>query len=696
MERGSVRKGSLVVTAVLAVFVLFVFREEALELGQRFPGAGTALIPRDSTYVGHNILADKPNVPPEPEPVEGAFELEGGIVQMAHQFVSDRSEAYRDAGLSPERFAMRGVGALAARHGAVLVATLPGGSVEKFSTAEAGTNEVIVTNVAGLGGDGAFPTAGVLTGEDCSLLTIWVRVDGPEIFAGKAKMVPQLVPSNDKWQPCQWSFPFDLAIPGDYRVDAKLLLWNGAVEFDGMTQCAEQTKEENGTAVMHEYPQRAGFKGFKMYDPVLACCEICTRLGPGCRQWATPPLQLPQPSLASNGCDLFFGNDTDPALVPVSHLIPNATVTLPYSGRRQRIMDRRLLGAAKVKQMHGAPYELPTMQFLGCGWSYHYTLDFPCLSGNLDDRVPMSARSFTLPPAVGELDPVEDPQLPLCTIANEAQGEHYGRWVRAPYPGPEACPEPWKADPQFNTRFDITMVDPHRPNCWHRDNLSVVGHKCMEVNCKLIDPTSRWMSDLHQEKEWYGTWQPYNCRYIEFTNEQLSRCLVEQKISSIRTDGASISQYLNEYLDQRLKDVALYDQIPHSRNIVLSTLRLLARAKLPLYKIEEAFQNYPNSTDFNTWYFTSGLFLSSERDIWTQVERMEELQRLAAKVMVPKGHKMLNAFDMSAAFTYETATQFDGMHIVGPPMKMMITKLFHHICTEDGTVDPILKWGEGG
>ena len=64
--------------------------------------------------------------------------------------------------------------------------------------------------------------------------------------------------------------------------------------------------------------------------------------------------------------------------------------------------------------------------------------------------------------------------------------------------------------------------------------------------------------------------------------------------------------------------------------------------------------------------------------------------------MVPKGHKMLNAFDMSAAFTYETATQFDGMHIVGPPMKMMITKLFHHICTEDGTVDPILKWGEGG
>lgn len=32
------------------------------------------------------------------------------------------------------------------------------------------------------------------------------------------------------------------------------------------------------------------------------------------------------------------------------------------------------------------------------------------------------------------------------------------------------------------------------------------------------------------------------------------------------------------------------------------------------------------------------------------------------------------------AFTYEAATQNDGMHFIGPPMKMIVTKLFHHLC----------------
>jgi hypothetical protein len=40
----------------------------------------------------------------------------------------------------------------------------------------------------------------------------------------------------------------------------------------------------------------------------------------------------------------------------------------------------------------------------------------------------------------------------------------------------------------------------------------------------------------------------------------------------------------------------------------------------------------------------------------------------------------LQVYDLTAALSYDTATQADGMHIIGPPMKMAITKLFHHLC----------------
>jgi len=42
----------------------------------------------------------------------------------------------------------------------------------------------------------------------------------------------------------------------------------------------------------------------------------------------------------------------------------------------------------------------------------------------------------------------------------------------------------------------------------------------------------------------------------------------------------------------------------------------------------------------------------------------------------------INAFDMSAAFAFDVTTQDDGMHAIGLPMKMAITKLFHHMCKD--------------
>ena len=63
-----------------------------------------------------------------------------------------------------------------------------------------------------------------------------------------------------------------------------------------------------------------------------------------------------------------------------------------------------------------------------------------------------------------------------------------------------------------------------------------------------------------------------------------------------------------------------------------------------------------------------------------QVDRSLLFSQMEYDALVPKGYKMINGFDVTAAFTYDTAGQFDGMHIVGPPIRSIVTKFFHHLC----------------
>merc|ERR1711957_1019010 len=83
------------------------------------------------------------------------------------------------------------------------------------------------------------------------------------------------------------------------------------------------------------------------------------------------------------------------------------------------------------------------------------------------------------------------------------------------------------------------------------------------------------------------------------------------------------------------------------------------------------------------FFWFNGYLLSSERAVWTGPGPVPKFNLMAEQILQPKGYKMINAFDMSAAFTYDTATQNDGLHIVGPPMKMIVTKLFHYLCSAD-------------
>jgi hypothetical protein len=49
---------------------------------------------------------------------------------------------------------------------------------------------------------------------------------------------------------------------------------------------------------------------------------------------------------------------------------------------------------------------------------------------------------------------------------------------------------------------------------------------------------------------------------------------------------------------------------------------------------------------------------------------------------MPHSNKCVLYALLDVAFTYDAATQMDGMHLIGPPMKMLVTKLFHHVCSD--------------
>jgi hypothetical protein len=182
-----------------------------------------------------------------------------------------------------------------------------------------------------------------------------------------------------------------------------------------------------------------------------------------------------------------------------------------------------------------------------------------------------------------------------------------------------------------------------------------------------------------------GVWRQTSCDYYEYTNQLLQQCIDQRKITEFQVTGRSIAEYINQYLQMRLQGLELYDKEDKKQGIkiTLSTLSLL---HLSLSTNEELRQHFSEMDDIDPtreeFYWMSGYYLSSERDTYAITDRMVQVTQLAAEVLTPKGYKMLNALDLSAAWTYDTATQFDGMHIIGPPMKMIISKFFHYICQD--------------
>jgi hypothetical protein len=402
----------------------------------------------------------------------------------------------------------------------------------------------------------------------------------------------------------------------------------------------------------------------------------------------------------------MFVNNSRPSTQP-----PPPEPNGPQQQQQQRSNRQRGLRGS-VADYHGPPNGERHTYFVGCGWSFWMTLDFPCISGDLDDRIYVVAdreNTFTFVPTTIMTTNHDDDDagivgtdttlhttiptlttntdtrstlLPLCTIDMEQPHRHVGRWVRYPWPNATICPHEMEEDPDHSERFVIMKYDPDHPQCYFRDDLSIVGHTCIEMNCRLIPAASQWKtSALHLEQQWYGYYEPYRCRYhLEYTDAQLQTCINERKIYKIDGSGQSIWHFLRQYLYQRIRPLKLYDnQAMDGLEIHLSSLQLThepmntLRAKL----MKERPILDPNRTEF---YWVNSVYMSSEREQEARGAVQVIKSAMAQDVLGPKNYYMLNLYDMTKAFTYDTATQMDGFHIIGPPMKMLISKLFHYMC----------------
>jgi hypothetical protein len=499
------------------------------------------------------------------------------------------------------------------------------------------------------------------TGRDCEKLHVWVRVDGPEVVGGLATSI-----STGDSRPCYWEYTADVRVEGNYSVDAKLLSWNAQdIQPDEM-RC-ETFRNENVTNDIMDSYKHFGFKGFKLYSPDLACCEICSRL-PGCVHWATPPFKLENPSDASNGCELFFERDYDDNLIPKSYLLGDLNSTYGAHGRR--------LGPIPV---HGKPHTGRKMWFLGCGWSQSFTLDFPCMSGELDDKVFALEPTFRLNPTTLEILPSPATTiLPLCDLDQEYSHDASGRWVKEPWP--THCPK-FQID-NNRTKFVIHKWTADQPHCWHRDDFTRIGHHCIEMNCKFIQQSSKWQSGF-RVKKWMGVWRDRRCDLLEFTDAQLQTCIEKLHISKFEVTGRSISVYMNEYLQQRTSGLNFYNGTEANGTIVeLSTLALLHKAMKPTDVVRIELSELPNSTSTRPVFVVGPMFLSSERETLAIHENLVRVNALARDVLQSKGYNFFTVSDASAPMVYDVATQFDGMHLIGPPMKLIITKFFHYLCKD--------------
>lgn len=208
--------------------------------------------------------------------------------------------------------------------------------------------------------------------------------------------------------------------------------------------------------------------------------------------------------------------------------------------------------------------------------------------------------------------------------------------------------------------FKMHMLEYHGdrpPFCWHRDDLSELANVCGEGGCDLLIG-HRWKTELKNESKWFGMWEATECKYFDMGDDEIQHCVDVRNISSISTKGASISAMLGGVLSQKLQNI---NMTTGGKSVFVDTLampHLLWHNGIRAYqeKLEVAFPSLLDD-DGVEHYFVTGFYYTSEREPHVQVDRSLQYSKMAYDILSPKGYRMINAFDVTSAFAYDTDSQ---------------------------------------
>ncbi|KAK1732606.1 hypothetical protein QTG54_016667 [Skeletonema marinoi] len=509
-------------------------------------------------------------------------------------------------------------------------------------------------------------------------LTMWVRANGPEIFAGTA--LPHVFASSsspgDRHR-CAWRYEFEPRMPGVYSIYVKALTFNGFADWNkDLCKVKKLQWENNSTedvgnrqiqaAIVHQLAEKGNFShhrglmAFKNYDQLNSCCEACTR-SRGCRMWSIPG--------EIDECELYFDRIEDDIVFWDSdegkHLGRDRTYSyaqqkvsdFPVARRRlRRRNDRRKLAMNRneinlptwpklgVPDSFGYPREEPVLDFIGCGWSNLKSFESPCHYPS-DDLIFGSGKRIEI--TVDSKDQIADVSIAskveekkACSVEDESFGN--GRWVKYPFPDDSVC-MPVERDLDnggFSTYMPKYNGTSMPPFCWHRDNIDRCCNVCGEMGCRFI-VTHRWVSDLRQSGKWFGRWENYDCFYDDLSSAEIQHCIDRKNISNIEVKGASVKQMLSRYIEQKLNGIQMVKPTAFSRNIVLDTL------KMPHVVWHDAVKVFGNKLDAygeinnetSEYYFVTGFYFSSEREPHVVVDRSLQFSNLAWKKLTPRATK---------------------------------------------------------
>lgn len=464
---------------------------------------------------------------------------------------------------------------------------------------------------------------------DPSLVTIWARVTGPVVVAGK--MTPRVVPN------CEWVFDFEVEVAGEYKVEAKLVVWNGNAAFH-LNRC----RMERVASVVNASGRRRDevllrrITGFKFYDEAASCCEVCAR-DFRCTRWESDK---------EDKCRVY--------------------------GKLTRKRKRRLAAVGEQRK------EI-TSYFMGCGWSFYLLPDHPCNVSSDDDAVIIENPRFNVTAGAGAAKSLAEfwtaqEKLPYCSNLEDMAR---GRWVDLPPQVRRRCKRP-KYD--LGLPIAVTHYFPLQPAvCWMADNLPALTRRCMEPSCKRIRQSTEWRGSelLQTRSNYYGYWAPETCKLRYLSDKDVQQCVREKNLKGVVLEGASISGFLQHYFRHRHTKIVWMNQTD-SKTIRVTTMRL---PHLLWHesdeKIADRFKR-ASGKPFDVNYFLSTMFISSEREAHVNVDRGLRVTELGRKFLT--GFSIIDWVNSSAAFAYETATQTDGLHIIGPPMKLVWTTFWNDLC----------------